>query len=99
MISCGRYGDMMTVYLGSRQIIYLNKYDVVKEAFVKHGNSFTGRPQDLLWSKDICQCIGTFLFLNLSFFIVLNQVTLTEIQGMLNENILLRSANENSRCE
>ena len=66
-ISYRRYGDMMTVYLGSRQIIYLNKYDVVKEAFVKHGNSFTGRPQDLLWSKDICNCIGKFLVLNFRF--------------------------------
>ena len=49
---------MMTVYLGSRQIIYLNTYDVIKEAFVKNGSSFLGRPQDLFWMKDLCGGIG-----------------------------------------
>ena len=39
-----RYGDIMTVYLGVRQTVYLNTYDVIKEAFVKQGHSFSGRP-------------------------------------------------------
>ena len=37
----------MTVYLGSRRTIMLNSYDVIKEAFVKYGHEFSGRPQDL----------------------------------------------------
>ena len=50
----------MTVCLGSRQIIFLNTYDVIKEAYVKLGQSFTGRPQDLIWTKDICAGKGDF---------------------------------------
>ena len=50
----------MTVYLGSRQIIFLNTYDAIKEAYVKLGQSFTGRPQDLIWTKDICAGKGDF---------------------------------------
>ena len=54
-----RYGDMMTVYLGARQTVYLNTYDVIKEAFVKKGNLFSGRPQDVFWVTELCDSIGT----------------------------------------
>ena len=49
---------MTTVYIGSRQTIFLNTYDVIKDAFVKHGNLFSGRPQDLFYLKELCDNIG-----------------------------------------
>ena len=53
----------MTVYLGSRCTIMLNSYDVIKEAFVKHGHVFSGRPQDLLFIKEITEGYGKIQFL------------------------------------
>ena len=55
---CFRYGDMMTVSLGSRQTVYLNTEEVIREAFVKHGHSFAGRPRDMFWMKELCDGIG-----------------------------------------
>ena len=48
----------MTVHMGTRQTIYLNTCDVIKEAFVKKGNSFSGRPQDIFWISELCDSIG-----------------------------------------
>ena len=53
-----RYGDIMTVHLGSRETIYLNSYDVIKEAFVKNGNSFAGRPSDYFYMTELGQSRG-----------------------------------------
>ena len=44
---------MMTVYLGSRQVVFFNTYDVIKETFSKHGHEFSGRPQDLFLFTEI----------------------------------------------
>ena len=49
---------MMTVYLGTRETVYLNTEEVIREAFVKHGDSFAGRPQDIFWMKELCDGIG-----------------------------------------
>ena len=59
-----RYGDMMTVYLGSRETVYLNTEEIIREAFVKHGLSFAGRPQDIFWMKELCDGIGDYFALN-----------------------------------
>ena len=58
-----RYGDIMTVYLGSRCTVMLNSYDVIKEAFVKNAHVFSGRPQDILFIKEITEGYGKILFL------------------------------------
>ena len=50
----------MTVYLGVRQTVYLNTYDVIKEAFVKQGYSFSGRPQDLFYMRELTKNIGLY---------------------------------------
>ena len=52
----------MTVYLGSRCTIMLNSYDVIKEAFAKYGHAFSGRPQDLIFIKEIVQGLGKAIF-------------------------------------
>jgi len=39
-----KYGDVFTIYLGSRRVVVLNGYDVIKEAFLKNGHVFSGRP-------------------------------------------------------
>ena len=49
---------MTTIYIGSRQTVYLNTYDVIKEAFVENGNLFAGRPQDFFYLKELCGNIG-----------------------------------------
>ena len=48
----------MIFHLGPREIIYLNSYDVIREAFVKSGNSFSGRPQDWFWLAELCHGRG-----------------------------------------
>ena len=52
------YGDIFTVYFGSQKVIILNSYEAIKEAFVRKGNSFTGRPKDLFFMKDMQKCRG-----------------------------------------
>ena len=48
----------MTVYLGSRCTIMLNSYDVIKEAFVKHGHILSGRPRDLIYVTEMTEGLG-----------------------------------------
>ena len=44
----GYYGDIFTLYLGSRRVVVLNGYDVIKEALLgKHGRILSGRPNIL----------------------------------------------------
>ncbi len=43
----------MTVYLGTRRVIMLNTLDVIREAFIKRGAEFSGRPQDLFWIQKL----------------------------------------------
>ena len=50
----------MTVHLGPREAIYLNTYDIIKEAFVKNGASFSGRPQDYFYMTELGQSRGDF---------------------------------------
>ena len=52
------YGDIFTVYFGSQRVIILNSYEAIKEAFVKKGNAFSGRPKDLFLMKDQEQVRG-----------------------------------------
>ncbi|XP_071108290.1 cytochrome P450 2C23-like [Haliotis cracherodii] len=39
-----KYGDIFSVYIGNRLVIILNGYEVLKDAFVKHGDVFSDRP-------------------------------------------------------
>ena len=38
-----KYGDVFTIYVGSRRMIVLNKYDVIKEALLKTPRKFDVR--------------------------------------------------------
>ncbi|KAM4695583.1 cytochrome P450 2C23-like isoform 1-T2 [Rhinophrynus dorsalis] len=38
-----QYGPVSMVYLGTRPVVVLNGYDVVKEAFLEHGDIFSNR--------------------------------------------------------
>ena len=57
-----KYGDIFTVYFGSRRVIVLNSYEAIKEAFVKQGNLLAGRPQDLFFVRDIQEGKGEHTF-------------------------------------
>ncbi|CAH1790746.1 unnamed protein product, partial [Owenia fusiformis] len=42
-----KYGDIMTIHMGSKPYIFLNSYDVIKEAFVAQKEYFSDRPDSL----------------------------------------------------
>eukprot|EP00918_Siedleckia_nematoides_P078543 GHVU01171880.1.p1 GENE.GHVU01171880.1~~GHVU01171880.1.p1 ORF type:complete len:506 (-),score=45.24 GHVU01171880.1:261-1778(-) len=42
-----RYGDIFTIYMGSRPSVILTGYHVIKEAFVKQGDKTCGKPRAL----------------------------------------------------
>ncbi|XP_066278632.1 cytochrome P450 2U1-like [Branchiostoma lanceolatum] len=48
-----KYGDIFTVWLGSRPAVVLNGQDAVKEALQKHGDIFSSRPGLFLWRRTI----------------------------------------------
>lgn len=39
-----KYGGVVGVYSGSTLVVFLNDYESIKEAFVKCGDFFSGRP-------------------------------------------------------
>ena len=39
-----KYGDVFTIFLGTKRVVVLNGYDVIKEAFVTNERAFSGRP-------------------------------------------------------
>ena len=53
-----KYGDVYTIYIGSKRTIVLNSYEATKEAFTKHGAVFSGRPQDLFFVENITKGLG-----------------------------------------
>jgi hypothetical protein len=53
-----RYGDVFCLYMGSRPIVVLSGYDVIKEALVKLGQVFSERPSMFLVEK-ISRRLGT----------------------------------------
>ncbi len=48
----------MMVYLGLRPVVMLNTRDVIREAFVKRGLEFSGRPQDQFWVEQFSRGFG-----------------------------------------
>ena len=53
------YGDVFTIQMGPRPTVVLASYEATKEAFVKQGGAFSGRPQDDFITKEIAQGKGT----------------------------------------
>ena len=39
-----KYGDVFTLYMGLRRVVVLSGYNAIKDAFVRHGHVFSGRP-------------------------------------------------------
>ena len=37
-------GEIFSLYFGSRLVVVLNSYDVLYQAFVKHGDTLSDRP-------------------------------------------------------
>lgn len=40
-----RYGDVFSLYMGSRLVVVLNGYDVIREALLKRADVFSNRPK------------------------------------------------------
>ena len=49
-----KYGGVMSLRFGHRQIVVLSGYDVIHEALVKHADVFSDRPTYLPIFKAIC---------------------------------------------
>ncbi|XP_039551120.1 cytochrome P450 2F2-like isoform X2 [Pimephales promelas] len=45
-----RYGNIFSLYTGSRPAVFLNSFKVIKEALVTKAQDFSGRPQDFMIS-------------------------------------------------
>ncbi|XP_001638569.2 steroid 17-alpha-hydroxylase/17,20 lyase [Nematostella vectensis] len=45
------YGPIYTLNMGSQLAVVLNSYDIAKEALMKRGNAFAGRPHHFVGSK------------------------------------------------
>ena len=64
-----KYGDVFTVYLGSKPSVMLCSQEAIKEAFVKCGHAFSGRPQDLFFIRELtfgrgdCVCMILLILL------------------------------------
>nr|CAB3235797.1 cytochrome P450 2U1-like [Phallusia mammillata] len=43
--SLDTYGPVMSVRLGFNDVLFLNSYEAIQQAFVKQANAFSGRPQ------------------------------------------------------
>ena len=41
-----KYGDLVSIYVGSQLIIIVNGYDTIKDALIKKGKWFNGRPKN-----------------------------------------------------
>jgi hypothetical protein len=46
-----KYGDVFTIYLGSRRVVVLDGYDVIHDAFVKNAHVFSGRPKTFTFTN------------------------------------------------
>ncbi|KAL8586800.1 hypothetical protein ACOMHN_061313 [Nucella lapillus] len=55
-----QYGDIFSLYLGSRLVIVFNSYSVIREAFVKHGDVFSERPH-MLTTDRLAENLGILL--------------------------------------
>ncbi|XP_074058016.1 cytochrome P450 2K1-like [Macrotis lagotis] len=45
------YGQVFTVYMGSKKKVVLVGYDVIKDAFINHGEAFGNRPEIPIFKK------------------------------------------------
>lgn len=45
-----KYGEIFSLYTGSRPAVFLNSFEVIKEALVTKAQDFSGRPQDFMIS-------------------------------------------------
>ena len=64
-----RYGDVFSLYMGSRLVVVLNGYDVIKEALVKHAAVFSNRPK--MFITDLVTNRGMHTFYQFLFFVCL----------------------------
>uniref|UniRef100_A0A672YAJ9 Cytochrome P450, family 2, subfamily X, polypeptide 9 n=1 Tax=Sphaeramia orbicularis TaxID=375764 RepID=A0A672YAJ9_9TELE len=46
-----RYGNVYSVFIGSKPVVVLNGFQAIKEALVNKGNDFSGRAQDLMVNR------------------------------------------------
>ena len=53
-----QYGKIFTIYLGGRRTVILSDHNVIKDAFLKHSNSFIDRPQDMFFIQEITKGMG-----------------------------------------
>ncbi|XP_069129904.1 cytochrome P450 2B4-like [Argopecten irradians] len=45
-----KYGDVFSLRLGSCNMVVINGYDTLREAFIKHGDTLSERPNDIVFN-------------------------------------------------
>ena len=53
-----RYGDIYSLYFGSKLVIVMSGYDTLKEAFLKNGDMFHDRPKGNLFLDEFTKKLG-----------------------------------------
>ena len=46
-----KYGDVFTVYFGTRRVVVLDRYEVIYDVFVKNAQFFSGRPNTFTFTE------------------------------------------------
>ena len=54
-----QYGDIFSLHLGSRVLVVISSYQLLKEAFVKYGDVFSHRPNMFVLER-LVQKLGAF---------------------------------------
>lgn len=47
-----KYGDIFSLSIGPYWMVFINRYDALREVFVKHGNTFSDRP-DVWYLREV----------------------------------------------
>ena len=78
-----QYGDVFSLYMGQELVIVLSGYDVIKEAFVKHGDVFFDRPVTNLGTK------GTKYLGNWILLVIYRPISVTSVVFLHSDRHLL----------
>ena len=56
-----QYGDVYSLYLGSKLTIIISGYDALKDAFLKNGDTFSNRPIKMKFIDQMTKGLGRYL--------------------------------------
>ena len=54
------YGDVYSLYLGTKLAIVISGYDAIKEAFLRNGDIFSNRPTNMKLIEKLTKGLGKY---------------------------------------